>query len=169
MQNRHSLQIAFLVLVMIAGGLFSGLVQASTAPDFTLPTRHGSVHLKSLRGHVVLVDFWASWCGPCRESFPWMNRLMDRFQDRGLKIVAINLDQNSGAAQQFLAQVPADFTVAFDPRGKTPNAYGVMGMPSSYLIGPDGRIRAKHIGFHGDRVAAYESAIAKLLQTTGKD
>src|SRR4249919_1638262 len=82
-----------------------------TAPTFTLPASHGEVTLASLRGKAVLVDFWASWCGPCRQSFPWMNDLQRRYGARGLAIVAVNLDKDHELANAFLHEVPAMFTV----------------------------------------------------------
>lgn len=150
-------------LAVLMGWLYSSAAMAKVAPEFELPTRHGSVDLKQLRGHVVLVDFWASWCGPCHESFPWMNQMYEQYKDEGLRVIAINVDSDTRQAKAFLKRVPAYFTVAFDPDGKTPDAYGVMGMPSSYLVGPDGRIRARHIGFHKNRTADYEASIRKLL------
>lgn len=123
----------------------------------------GETALADLKGKVVLVDFWASWCGPCRQSFPWMNALQNKYRGQGLEVVAINLDQEAELAKEFLAEVPADFTVLLDTDAQLPGEYGVMGMPSSYLIDRHGRIRAQHIGFHSDRVADYEDAIKTLL------
>lgn len=155
-------------LSALIGLCHASVAMAKAAPEFQLPTRHGSIDLRQLRGHVVLVDFWASWCGPCHESFPWMNRMYEQYKDQGLRIIAINVDSNTRQAKRFLNRMPAYFTVAFDPGGKTPDAYGVMGMPSSYLVGPDGQIEAKHIGFHRNRTGEYEASIRKLLQNRAK-
>lgn len=140
--------------------------EAKAAPlaDQTLLTLDGQpVALNDLRGQVVLLDFWASWCGPCRESFPWMNGVQQRFGDQGLVIVGVNLDQDPAAARTFLQNVPADFTILLDTQAQWPEAYGLFGMPSSYLIDRQGRIRASHIGFHSNKVANYEASIAQLL------
>lgn len=140
--------------------------EAALAPmtQVVLPNvKGGSAALADYKGKVVLVDFWASWCGPCRQSFPWMNQLQSRYGAEGLEVVAINLDQEAELAEAFLQEVPAQFTVLLDTDAQLPGEYGVMGMPSSYLIDRHGKIRAQHIGFHSDRVAAYEETIQALL------
>lgn len=142
------------------------VAEASPAPmsQTALPSLEGGeLSLDDLKGQVVLVDFWASWCGPCRESFPWMNSVQQRYGDDGLVIVGVNLDQESSAARAFLQQVPANFTIVFDSAARLPEAYGLMGMPSSYLLDRQGRIRATHTGFHSGRVDEYEANIAALL------
>jgi thiol-disulfide isomerase/thioredoxin len=132
------------------------------APSFTLASRSGpAVALDSLRSQVVLVDFWASWCVPCRQSFPWMNALQERYGARGLRVVAINLDKERALADKFLAAHPATFTVAFDPSGKTAEAYRVAAMPSSFLISRDGKILVRHAGFDPKKTSELENAIAK--------
>lgn len=140
--------------------------QAQLAPmtQVSLPDVYGgSLSLADFKGKVVLVDFWASWCGPCRQSFPWMNKLQKTYQAEGLEVVAINLDQDVELAKEFLQEVPAQFTVLLDTDAQLPGEYGVMGMPSSYLIDRSGKIRAQHIGFHSDRVKGYEDTIKALL------
>lgn len=135
------------------------------APAFTLPAAQGTVSLDSLRGHVVLVDFWASWCGPCRESFPWMAALSKRDAARGLTVVAISVDKDRPAAQAFIDHFAPPFTVAFDPAGRTAQAFQVKGMPSTYLIDAQGRIIYSHVGFDAGRAKALEAAVDKALAT----
>jgi cytochrome c biogenesis protein CcmG, thiol:disulfide interchange protein DsbE len=149
--------------IMHAGAVAAADVGAP-APPFALTAADGRlVSLDGLRGRVVYVDFWASWCGPCRRSFPWMNGLQQRLGDRGLAVVAINVDRNRGDALRFLEQFPATFTVLFDPSGATPAAYGVPGMPTSYLIDARGSLVAIEQGFRDDRRAAVEARIDALL------
>jgi len=151
------------VLALLA---LCGLASASadrTAPDFTLPTDHGEVTLSQFRGQVVYVDFWASWCGPCRKSFPWMSDLQDRYQAQGLKVIAVNLDSDRALGEKFLARYPARFTVAYNPRGDIAEAYGVTGMPTSYLVDREGRIHAEHLGFRESELADVETQIRALL------
>jgi len=132
---------------------------STPAPGFTLPTRDGTVSLDSLRGKVVFVDFWASWCGPCQKSFPWLSALHDRYSAKGLAIVAINLDKDRDLADAFLRKYPAPFIVAFDPSGKTAKAFGVWGMPSSFLVGPGGTILRSYAGFDPKNAGTIETLI----------
>lgn len=133
------------------------------APGFSLPAIHGVANLDSLRGRVVLVDFWASWCAPCRGSFPWMASLNERLGPRGLTIVAINLDKERSLAERFLAEHPAPFTVGFDPEGHTAQSYGVRAMPTSFLVDRDGRILLTHAGFDPRKSSELEARIEEAL------
>ncbi len=119
--------------------------------------------LKDYEGHTLLVDFWASWCGPCRASFPWMNKMQAKYKDENFKVVAINLDVRPELAYAFLEQIPAEFDVLLDEKAELPDAYNVIGMPTSYLIDKEGRLRAQHIGFHDSKLDEYEAGIKALL------
>ena len=119
--------------------------------------------IEQLRGKVVYVDFWASWCAPCRRSFPWMNEMNRKYGSQGLAIVAINVDKKRDDAMRFLSDTPADFTVAFDASGSVPHAYGVKGMPSSYLIDRTGKVAALEAGFKDRSGATLEQEIRVLL------
>jgi cytochrome c biogenesis protein CcmG, thiol:disulfide interchange protein DsbE len=135
----------------------------AVAPDFTLPVRSGTVSLGDLRGKVVLVDFWASWCMPCRQSFPWMSSMLNRYSAQGLVIVAINLDKNHDAADTFLERFPARFVVAFDPAAKTAEAFHVEAMPSSFIVSRMGRIVYSHAGFEQAKAQTVEDRIKEEL------
>lgn len=134
------------------------------APAFTLPIHTGgTVSLDSLRGKVVFVDFWASWCGPCKMSFPWLRAMHERYASKGLEIVAIDLDKSRDAADAFLAKIPAPFLVADDPSGKTAEAFRVTAMPSSFLIAPTGEIIYSHAGFDPKRTDMIEGLIRDAI------
>jgi thiol-disulfide isomerase/thioredoxin len=133
------------------------------APTFTLTGNTGPVNLAAYRGKVVYVDFWASWCAPCRKSFPWMNDLQRRYGARGLAIVAINVDKKEDVARAFLADYPAQFMIAFDPTGMVAEAYRVWTMPSSYLIDRKGTLRSTHRGFFDANKLQIEEEIRQLL------
>jgi thiol-disulfide isomerase/thioredoxin len=159
-------------LLTLAAGATALLVRPAhavavgeAAPVLQLPGLNGPVDLATLQGRVVLLDFWASWCTPCKLSFPWMNALQARLGPRGLQVVAVNLDRQRSAADVFLRQTPAQFTVGFDPSGDSPKRFGVKAMPTSLLIGADGRVLVQHEGFRdSDRPtleAAVEAALAK--------
>jgi len=102
---------------------------------------------KPYQGSVLYVDFWASWCAPCRASFPFMNQLKAKYAQAGLEIVAVNLDSNRADAERFLKRIPADFKIYFDPEGMVAREFGVKGMPHSFLLNKEGEIIETHIGF----------------------
>lgn len=143
--------------------LTSGVFAAEPAPDFKLASAKGMVELGKLKGKVVYVDFWASWCTPCRKSFPWMNELNKKYKDQGLEVVAVNLDKSREPIDEFLAKTPAEFTIAYDPSGTAASSYKVAGMPSSYLIDRNGQLQVSHIGFRDKDKEEMESKIKELL------
>ncbi len=153
--------IAASILVFTAPVLAHGGREPRTAPLFHLATPHGSVALDSLRGKVVLVDFWASWCVPCERSFPWMSTLRESLAPQGFEVVAINLDKELPAVDQFLARHPVGFVIAFDPDGKTAEAYQVAAMPTSFVIDRSGQVVLSHRGFDPKKTAELETAIRK--------
>ncbi len=127
-------------------------------------TNHGvKASLSQYKGQVVWLDFWASWCAPCRASFPWLNEMQRRYGPRGFKVIAINLDENSSDAEQFLKALPADFQVFFDPAGKAPEAFDIKGMPTSVLIDRQGNIHMFHVGFRKAQEAELERQIRQTL------
>jgi cytochrome c biogenesis protein CcmG/thiol:disulfide interchange protein DsbE len=154
------------VVMSLANPVSAADAPAETAPDFSLPTDHSSLRLSDLRGKVVYLDFWASWCGPCRSTFPWMNDIQARYGDQGLVIVAVNVDKDKALASQFLAQLPAKFTIAYDPQGSVAGMYKIIGMPSSFLIDRDGKIQLVHPGFREKDKAELESQIRQLVSKT---
>lgn len=124
----------------------------------------GSVNLADYRGRVVYLDFWASWCGPCRESFPFMNDLQRDLSTRGLQIVAVSVDKTPAEARRFLARYPAQFTVALDAAGACPAAFRIEGMPSSFVIDRTGAVRAVHVGFRDSDRAEIRRQLLEALE-----
>ncbi len=162
---------ATLVIAVLSAALLTPAaneaVAAPTAmpvPTLNLRTAAGQIDLSQLKGRVVYVDFWASWCGPCRKSFPWLKEMQARYGKDGLEIVAINLDKDHDKALRFLREYAPAFTVAFDPQAVSARAFAVKGMPSSYLIDRDGRVVMTHVGFRKKDTEALESRIRALLQ-----
>lgn len=140
---------------------------AKTASDFSLPSINSTITLKDYQGKIVYLDFWASWCSPCKDSFPWMNAMQEKYAKDDVVFIAINVDRNKSDAKKFLAQTPANFTLAFDSQGKTPKAYEVMGMPSAYIIDKKGRILHSHIGFNHSDKSSYEGHIIDAIKNHG--
>ncbi|WP_341886891.1 TlpA disulfide reductase family protein [Variovorax sp. YR752] len=138
------------------------LEPGQAAPELRLALPDAAT-LAALKGQVVYLDFWASYCGPCRRSFPWMNQMQARYGERGLRVVAVNLDSKRADAERFLAQVPAQFAIAYDPAQESPQRFGVKAMPSALLIGADGRVLRMHSGFQDEQRAELEAAITQAL------
>jgi thiol-disulfide isomerase/thioredoxin len=119
--------------------------------------------LAAAKGQVVYIDFWASWCTPCRKSFPWLNEMQAKYQAQGFKVISVNVDADKELAEEFLAEVPANFAVVYDPQGKVARSYKVKGMPSSYILNRDGELVASHVGFRTKKIEEYEQQVKSLL------
>ena len=161
------LKISLLVVALygILGG--ANVIAANStnqAPNFILEGQQKKIELSNYHGTIVYVDFWASWCQPCRKSFSWMNKMQSLYGGAGFKVIAINLDESRKQADKFLQQIPANFDVAFDPQGNTAEAYNVKAMPSSYLIDKNGNIVHANLGFRGNDEDELEAKIRKLVR-----
>jgi cytochrome c biogenesis protein CcmG/thiol:disulfide interchange protein DsbE len=160
-------------LAAACAALFVGAVSAQEvgkpAPVFDLPGNAAqSVRLADMKGRVVYVDFWASWCAPCKQSFPWMNDMQAKYGPKGLTIVGINVDKKREDAEKFLAGTPAKFSVAYDTAGKVATAYQPKGMPTSYLIDANGVVRAVHVGFRDSDRDKLEAELVAALAAAGR-
>jgi len=154
--------LAISVLVGILGSPSWSLGQEA-APRVALRTLEGApFSLESVRGEVVVLDFWASWCVPCRTSAPFFDGLQDRYGKQGVRVIGLTLEDNEDAVRSFLADVPVRFTILRDPTGAAGEAFQVVAMPTTFLLDPDGRIAARFEG--GDKKAheAIETAVAAL-------
>jgi thiol-disulfide isomerase/thioredoxin len=142
----------------------AGGADVKAAPDVSLQTgQGGQVRLSEFKGRVVLVDFWASWCAPCKTSFPALDALHREFAPRGLAVLAVNLDERRKDADGFLSAHPHTMPVLFDPSGASPAAFGVKGMPTSFLIDRAGIIRFAHMGYTANIGQQYRHEIDLLL------
>jgi len=135
-------------------------------PDLTLPALHDSppVALAGFRGAVTYVDFWASWCVPCRESMPWLDTVYKRHRAAGFAVVGINKDVAAADADRFLKRVVVSFPLVADARDAAARAFDVKAMPSGYLLDRKGVIRHVHRGFTAETAAAIEGEIEALLK-----
>lgn len=114
-------------------------------------------------GKPVYMDFWASWCVPCAQSFPWLNSVQARFGDE-VHVVGVNVDAHKKDAARFLQRFPATFALAYDPDGTLAQRYGLQGMPSAVLLSPDGTVLWQHSGFRAADIPDYEAAILSALK-----
>jgi len=161
------------LLAAAGAALFVGVVSAQEvgkpAPAFDLPAAGApNVRLADLKGRVVYVDFWASWCAPCKQSFPWMNDMQAKYGPKGLTVVGINVDKKREDADKFLAGTPAKFTVGYDASGKVAELYQPKGMPTSYLIDANGVVRAVHVGFRDKDKEELEREVAAALTAAAR-
>lgn len=152
-----------LTVLALYGLLGSGSTFSAPAPDFKLEGQKKQIKLSDYRGQVVYLDFWASWCQPCRKSFTWMNKMQSLYGEEDFKVIAINLDESRQKANKFLQQIPANFDVAFDPRGNTAESYQVKAMPSSYIIDKTGNVIHANLGFRGKDEEKLEAQIRGLI------
>jgi cytochrome c biogenesis protein CcmG, thiol:disulfide interchange protein DsbE len=148
---------------LLAAALLSA-ADGRPAPAVQLRRADGTtVQPSDYLGKVVLIDFWASWCVPCKTSFPALDALYRRERDRGLEVLAINLDEERKAADAFLASRPHVMPVLFDPKGESALAFMVRGMPSSVMIDRAGKIRFTHMGYSAKVLDSYQHEIDLLL------
>lgn len=159
--NISALVFAALTLILLSSSPESMAQGGNPPPQQSEPP--SELNMSQYHGEVVLLDFWASWCGPCRRSFPWMNDMQTLYAERGLKVVAVNLDQDAGDAAKFLERYPANFTIWYDPKGALAKRYEVQAMPTSVLIDRQGKVISVHRGFRAKHIEAYEQAIQQAL------
>lgn len=122
-----------------------------------------ALNLAHYKGKVVYLDFWASWCAPCMQSFPWMDAMQKKYGAQGFVIIAVNENKHQQNAGKFLDRVPAHFKIIYDPKGVLEKKYGLVGLPSSFLIEPNGNIYRRHLGFSERLSGEYEREIRTLL------
>jgi thiol-disulfide isomerase/thioredoxin len=135
------------------------------APPFTLASRAGGqVSLADLKGQVVMINFWASWCGPCRQEFPALDQIYAKYKPLGFTLVAINVESEQADADRFLATTPASFPILFDPDNTVSGNYGVSAMPTTVLIDRQGRVRWLHRAYKPGDEAKYIEQIRTVLR-----
>jgi cytochrome c biogenesis protein CcmG, thiol:disulfide interchange protein DsbE len=164
----QKLSLRFVATLSVALTLLTGPAQAldkgAAAPEIALKTLSGEpIKLSALKGKVVLVDFWASWCAPCRESMPFLEKLSKSYKGQGLVVLGVNIDNDLDAARKFLKEMPVSFQVVNDAQKQVAKAYGPPTMPSSYLIDKRGVVHVVHAGFRRADAAKIEAEIKSLL------
>jgi peroxiredoxin len=154
------------LLMLTAPLLHAEMQPGRPAPDCKLSAlgEAAEKQLSQYRGKVVYLDFWASWCGPCAQSFPFMNKLHKDFSGKGLQIVGVDLDEDPADAQGFLTKTPAQFTILADASGECPQRFEVKAMPSTYLIDRSGVVRQIHLGFKSSESTQLRQQVEALLE-----
>ena len=138
---------------------------AGQAPDFTLQSREGGqVSLSELRGDVVMINFWATWCGPCRAEMPHLEALHQRYSDLGFTLLGVNVEEDSRLSDQFLEETPVSFDILFDPQNGVSELYDVIAMPSTVLVDRQGNMRFIHHGYKEGYENEYQTQVRALLR-----
>jgi peroxiredoxin len=150
--------------IAAAGPASAALAPKAPAPDFTLRVLGGhNLRLAEQRGKVVLVNFWATWCGPCKQEMPQLNRLYDKYRDSGFVLLGVNVDDDSRHAASVAAQLGLHFPVLFDADKSVSRLYQLQSMPTTVLIDRDGRVRYLHDGYQDGVEATYERQVRALV------
>ena len=147
------------LLNLLGSGFFLLALSINTAQATGKP-----LDLNPYKGKVVMVDFWASWCPPCKNSFPWLNKMARDKAAQGLVVIGVNVDENSADAKRFLAQIPAKFPIIYDPKGEYPSYYNIPGMPSTIIFDRNGKRLYTHQGFRLTKVMQYEAELNRALK-----
>jgi len=141
------------------------IAPATTAPDFTLRTTGGpNLRLQEQRGRVVLVNFWATWCAPCRKEMPHLNRLYEKYRASGFVLLGVNVDDDTSKAAAVATQLGLTFPVLLDSEKKASRAYDLSAMPSTVLVDRDGRVRYVHRGYLDGYEDTYDKQIREMLK-----
>jgi peroxiredoxin len=153
------------ITTLVASLAWAAQTLSGPAPGFTLQSRDGAqVSLASQKGNVVMVNFWASWCVPCRQEMPHLQALYDRYNSLGFELLAVNVESDLDDARKWLEETPVTFPVLFDPKNEVSKQYKVISMPSTVLIGRDGTMRFIHHGYKPGYENEYQTQVRALLR-----
>jgi len=159
--GRYAMGLAALLIGMSA----AADIDNSAAPDFTLKSESGeNLRLSEFRGEVVMINFWASWCGPCRQEMPLLDELYSQYKPMGFTILGVNVEEDSSKAKQMLDESPVNFPVLFDNQSEVSKLYNVVAMPSTVLVDRDGNIRYLHQGYKPGFEEAYQQQVRALIR-----
>jgi len=160
------LRLLLAVILMLCGSASVFAASPSDpAPNFTLKALDGkNLKLSELTGTVVLLNFWASWCGPCRQEMPLLNAMHNKYEPLGFTVLGVNVEQNIDDARGFMQDFPVDFPVVLDQRNEVSSAYKIVGMPTTLILDRDGNIRYRHVGYKPGEEKAYRKMVKKLIR-----
>ena len=162
-------KLSMTVVILSTAIMFSPAIQAASlsgpAPDFTLKAMNGkNVKLSELAGNVVLINFWASWCGPCREEMPLLNDLHNKYEALGFTVLGVNVEEQAAPAIGFINKSPVDFPILFDNKNDVSKIYKVVAMPTTVVVDRDGNIRYEHKGYKSGDEKKYKKMVKKLVR-----
>ena len=151
--------------VLAAGTAVAAIAPSSTAPDFTLHTMNGpNMRLQEQRGKVVMINFWATWCGPCRQEMPHLDRLYDKYKSSGFVLMGINVDDDTRNAAAVAAKLGVRFPVLLDTDKQVSRLYDLSTMPSTVIVDRDGKVRYVHRGYLSGYEETYDRQVRELLK-----
>ena len=160
----HTMITALVVIIVLSTDVSAALEQ-SAAPDFTLKSTDGrNLRLSEYRGEVVLINFWASWCGPCRQEMPILSDLHERYKSLGFTVLGINVEEDSTDARRLLGKTPVSFPVLLDNTSSVSRQYDVVAMPSTVLVDRNGNMRYLHKGYKPGLEEQYLRQVRELIR-----
>jgi len=163
--NNVMLRIVLSLSLILSVAAAQGKEMNEPAPDFTLKSRSGeNLRLEDFRGQVVMLNFWASWCGPCRQEMPLMDDIYQQYKDLGFTVLAVNVDENRDEAHRFLDKVPVTYPILYDPESQVSEQYNVQAMPTTVMIDRNGNARFVHYGYKPGHEDDYEQQIRQLVR-----
>lgn len=153
------------LLILLLSLTASASMAISDAPDFTLKSLDGdNLRLAEQRGQVVMINFWASWCGPCRQEMPLLNDLYQRYGKAGFTILGVNVENDLEAAKKLLKDIPVSFPILFDDHSTVSRLYDIDAMPTTVMVDRDGKVRYLHRGYKPGFEAHYQAQIKELIR-----
>lgn len=156
---------ALLISILFGLSTVNADTSKGPAPDFSLKSDSGkNLKLSEYRGDVVMINFWASWCGPCRQEMPLLEELFQEYETLGFTILGVNVEEDSAKAKDLLKDIPVSFPVLFDNTSKVSKLYDVVAMPSTVLVDRDGNMRYLHQGYKPGYVEQYQAQVRELIR-----
>ena len=161
---KHAVRAAGFAGLFMTTGVNAG-ADGGPAPDFALKSHSGeNLRLSEFRGEVVMINFWASWCGPCRQEMPLLDELYTQYQPLGFTILGVNVEEDPSKAKQLLKESPVNFPILFDNKSEVSKLYKVVAMPSTVLVDRDGNVRYLHQGYKPGYEESYQHQVRALIR-----
>ncbi|HEU4627222.1 MAG TPA: TlpA disulfide reductase family protein [Steroidobacteraceae bacterium] len=141
------------------------LSTSAPAPQFSLTARGGkTVNLAQFKGQVVMINFWATWCGPCRQEMPLLESIYKKYHKMGFTLLGVNVEPDAKPAEEYLKAIPVSFPILFDTKSEVSKMYEVSGMPSTIIVDRKGNVRVIHHGYKPGDENEYQDSIRKLVR-----